>query len=164
MGVQAVCVYMCFCLLPTAPFANHIGPLHKSRSPSRTSNLGGRRKRENGHSPGPSSLPVFSLTPVPCLLSPFATAWTLGKGRGNLSEEGKRLVAGSGFQPSQRQAAAVLCSPPGKGDPASCWQLWDRCGAPETFHPKAFPVIGTGRLDSCSFPAPLSLPGVGALC
>lgn len=146
------CTCVCVCCIP--PFANHVGPPHNSRSPSRNSHLGGRGEREEGKwgSSGPLPLPCPAPLLPRCLLSPFSIAWILGKGTGNLREEGKRRVVRSGFQPSQRQEGAVCVCILVKVTPASCWQPRDRMWSSRNFTSKGSPRDWSREFGFLFFP------------
>lgn len=89
------------------------------------------RQREEGKrgSPGLSSLCLLALawlaSPSPSALpaKPLCHSLDLGKG-GNLREQERRIVAGPGFWPPQRQAGVTSTWTPVKVTPAGCQQPW----------------------------------------
>lgn len=112
-GSAVQTVFVSSCLLP--PLYSHRpdlrGPAHNSNHPPEPASLEASPAFLSVSSPRLGWPPPL---PMPSLLSLSVTAWTLG---GNLREERRRPVAGSGFWPSQRQAGAMLYLYPSKGDP-----------------------------------------------
>lgn len=85
MGVQAVCVYMCFCLLPATPLANHRAPA-QLKITFQNEQLG--RQKEEGKWAFFGPLQPTYLLPHPSALPTKPLCHSLDPGEGEGQSEG----------------------------------------------------------------------------